>query len=327
MFNWIARWFDRSPAPETSGAPRAAPAGAPGDAALADQLPPVDLPLLFYRLLAGASAAHVLPSTEKLILDEFTRLAEAPQSAADLVPRVPEVIPQLLRSLRDDSISGAEFARQLAQDVVLVAEIIREANSPYYRPAKPINTIEGAVMLLGQNGIRMLLARVAFRPIISNQSGQFARLAAPTVWQQSEMCALAASVLAPAMHANPFEAYLAGLLHHVGLIVALRLADQVYNGDTLPASDQFVADLLHNARLMSSRIAALWGFPVTVSSAIANAGRPYAPPIAHVLELADRVATLRLLVDAGKLGPNDPEVEALAPAARACFDKLRSEED
>jgi HD-like signal output (HDOD) protein len=327
MFNWIARWFTRTATSETAGTPQAAPAGAPAAPASVDALPSADLPALFYRLLAGPSPGNVLPSTEKLILDEFSRLAEAPQSAADLVPRVPEVIPQLLRSLRDDSVSGAEFSRQLAQDVVLVAAIIREANSPYYRPAKPINTIEGAVMLLGQNGIRMLLARVAFRPVISNQSGQFARLAAPTVWQQSEMCALAASMLAPAMHANPFEAYLAGLLHHVGLIVAFRLVDQVYTGDSLPSSDQFVTGLLRNARLMSSRIAALWGFPVTVSSAIANAGRPYAPPIAHVLELADRLATLRLLVDAGKLGPNDPEVEALDPAARACFEKLCNEDD
>ena len=111
--------------------------------------------------------------------------------AADLVPRVPAVIPQLLRSLRDDSMSGADLSRQLAQDVVLVAEVIREANSPYYRPAAPIKTIEGAVMLLGQNGMRMLLARVAFRPIISSQSGPFALQAAPLVWRQSEACALA----------------------------------------------------------------------------------------------------------------------------------------
>jgi HD-like signal output (HDOD) protein len=326
MINWIARWFKRSYATESASMPRPAPAGATGAVALVDELPSVDLPTLFYRLLAGPAPSDVLPTTEQLILDELARFAEAPQSAADLVPRVPEVIPQLLRSLRDDTVSNAEFSRQMAQDVVLVAEVIREANSPYYRPAKPINTIEGAVMLLGQNGVRMLLARVAFRPIISSQSGQFARLAAPAVWRQSEMCAQAASMLAPATHTNPFEAYLAGLLHNVGLIVAFRLADQVYNGDTLPASEQFVTDLLERARLLSSRIAELWGFPAAVSGAIANAGRPYAPPIAHVLEMADRIATLRLLVDAGQLGPHDPEIEALDPDALACFEKLRNED-
>ena len=244
---------------------------------------------LFYRLAGRAAAREVLPSTEKLILDEFARLVEAPQSGADLVPRVPAVIPQLLRSLRDDTVSGAELSRQLAQDVVLVAEVIREANSPYYRPAAPVKTIEGAIMLLGQNGMRMLLARVAFRPIISMQTGHFAHQVAPQVWRQSEACALAASMLAPAMRANPFEAYLAGLLHHVGLIVAFRLIDQIYTGDALPQSDQFCAALLSNARLLSARIAALWDFPVTVSGAIEQAGQPDAPPLAQVLALADRI--------------------------------------
>jgi HD-like signal output (HDOD) protein len=326
MINWLARWFTRSSATDTTSAPIPAPPVAPGGAAPVEASGAGDIHTQFYRWLAGPSSADVPPATEKLIIDEFTKLVEAPQSAADLVPRVPAVIPQLLRSLRDDSVTGAELSRQLAQDVVLVAEVIREANSPYYRPAAPIKTIEGAVMLLGQNGMRMLLARVAFRPIISNQSGQFARLVAPQVWRQSESCALAASMLAPGMRANPFEAYLAGLLHNVGLIVAFRLIDQIYSDAALPASDQFGRDLLAKARLLSSRIAALWEFPAAVSVAIADAGLPDAPPAAQALALADRVATLRVLVDDGQLAPDDPAVLALEPAAMACFAKLSNED-
>ena len=325
MIKWIARWFNQSNATQAADAPVATHSNIPADI---EPAPPLgDLHTLFYRWLAGPPGDDVLPSTEKLIIDEFTRLVEAPQSGADLVPRVPAVIPQLLRSLRDDSVSGAELSRQLAQDVVLVAEVIREANSPYYRPSAPIKTIEGAIMLLGQNGMRMLLARVAFRPIISTQSGHFAHLIAPQVWRQSESCALAASMLAPAMRANPFEAYLAGLLHNVGLIVALRLVDQIYTGAVLPQSDQFCAALLSNARLLSARIAALWEFPATVSNAIERAGQPGAPPLAQVLATADRIGMLRLLVDAGHFGADDPIVrQGLDPAALAVFEKLSNEE-
>jgi HD-like signal output (HDOD) protein len=328
MIKWIARWFNRSPAAQDPSAPDAAPPDQPAGAAdLAPREHHEDIHTLFYRWLAGVPGSDILPSTEKLIIDEFVRLVEAPQSGADLVPRVPAVIPQLLRSLRDDSVSGAEFSRQLAQDVVLVAEVIREANSPYYRPSAPIKTIEGAVMLLGQNGMRMLLARVAFRPIVNTQSGQFAHQVAPLVWRHSEACALAASMLAPAMRANPFEAYLAGLLHNVGLIVAFRLVDQIYSGGALPSSGEFSAALLSNARLLSARIAALWEFPVTVSVAIADAGVPGAPPLAQVLALADRLATLRMLVDAGQFAAGDPFVlQGLDPAALACFEKLSNEE-
>ncbi|MES2757721.1 MAG: HDOD domain-containing protein [Pseudomonadota bacterium] len=328
MINWIARWFNRPAVTAARAAPFEAVPEQPGRVAEPAAAPGQDdIRTVFYRWLAGAPRDDILPSTEKLILEEFARLVESPQSASDLVPRVPAVIPQLLRSLRDDSVSGAELSRQLAQDVVLVAEVIREANSPYYRPAAPIKTIEGAIMLLGQNGMRMLLARVAFRPIISNQPGQFAHQVAPLVWRQSEACALAASMLAPSFKANPFEAYLAGLLHHVGLIVAFRLVDQIYAGDALPQSDEFSAALLADSQLLSARIAALWEFPATVSGAIESAGSPAAPPLARVLEQADRIGMLRVLVDAGRYAPDDPFVlQALDPAALAVFEKLSNEE-
>ena len=328
MINWITRWFNQPSAAGAKAAPIAAPPDVPGGA-YPDE-PPAhhdDIHTIFYRWLAGLPGADVLPATEKLILDEFARLVEAPQSASDLVPRVPAVIPQLLRSLRDDSMSGADLSRQLAQDVVLVAEVIREANSPYYRSSAPVKNIEGAIMLLGQNGMRMLLARVAFRPIISTQSGQFAHQVAPLVWRQSEACALAASLLAPAMRINPFEAYLAGLLHNVGLIVAFRLIDQIYTGAALPQSDQFCDALLTNARQLSARIGALWEFPVTVSGAIGRAGMPDASPLAQLLAKAERMAMLRMLVDAGWCAADDPIVlQGLDPAAAAVFEKLSDKE-
>src|SRR5207237_744784 len=82
----------------------------------------------------------------------------------------------------------------------------------------PARSIDAALLVLGQNGLRMLLARAAFRPIIGMQGGVHARLAAPRVWSHTERCALAASLLAPACQADPFEAYLAGLMHDLGLL-------------------------------------------------------------------------------------------------------------
>jgi len=324
--NWIARWFRAAAAPapaEAAAQASAAPAVMPPDLVRAGEADTV-----FYRWVSGAGEHDVLPDSETLILDELARLVQAPEAGADLVPRVPAVIPQLLRSLRDDSVSGADLARQLAQDVVLVAEVIREANSPYYHPAAPIRTIEGAVMLLGQNGLRMLIARVAFRPIISMQGGQFAHQVAPRIWSHSEKCALAASLLAPKLGANPFEAYLAALMQNVGLIVAFRLIDRIYADHALPQSDDFCARLFAQARTLSSRIAALWEFPVTVSAAIAQAGRPDAPALARTVALADRIAKLRMLVDAGHFAAGDPFVLAgMDQAALAVFDKIKDEED
>jgi HD-like signal output (HDOD) protein len=329
MKKWIARWFggsgDAATAQPDAPAPVSATQPAPGRAPAAPAAPDPDL--AFYHWLAGPARADVPATTEQLILDELTRLARQPQAAADLVPRVPAVIPQLLRSLRDDSVSAADLARQVAQDVVLVAEVIREANSPWYRPSTPVRTIEGALMLLGQNGLRMLLARVAFRPVINMQPGRFARQVAPHVWSHSEKCALAASLVAPHHGADPFEAYLSGLMQNVGLVVAFRLIDQVH-GHALPQSAPFCHALLAGARTLSGRIAGAWEFPQSASQAIIQAGHPDAPPLAHALAEADRLAKLRVLLDAGIPGFDPAYVSAgLDTRLARHFDKLRNQEN
>jgi HD-like signal output (HDOD) protein len=256
------------------------------------------------------------------------RLSESPGAGAHLVPRVPAVIPQLLRSLRDDAMSSADLSRMLAQDVVLVAEVIRSANSPFYRSGAPVRTIESALMLLGQNGMRLLLARVAFRPVISTQTGTLARVAAPLVWRHAEKCALAANMLAPRLGANPFEAYLAGLMQNVGLVVAFRLFDQLYPDAVLPQSPAFHAALAEHGRTLSARIAAMWEFPESVVSAIAQTGHPGMSALPRTLALADRIAKLRMLADAGQLDMEDPATLAgLDEAMLVCFSQLSAEQD
>lgn len=327
MKNWFARWFGRASqgagetvTPVTPVA--AADAGAPVETAGAAK---GEIDLAFYHWLAGSAGGDAPQATERLILDELARLAQEPATAAALVPRVPAVIPELLRSLRDESVSGAELSRMVSQDLVLVAEVIREANSPYYRPTTPVRNIEGAVLLLGQNGLRMLLARVAFRPVISMQPGRFAKLVAPQVWLQSEKCALAASRLAPHFGANPFEAYLAGLIQNVGLVVAFRLVDQVYSEDVLPRSNAFSAALLAHARTLAQGIAHQWAFPGVVADAVG--GGPGAGTLGEVLATADALSKLRLLLDAGAVAPDEPLAAAIVqPRLRPIFDQLRSQE-
>ncbi|VXB05592.1 HD-like signal output (HDOD) domain, no enzymatic activity [Massilia sp. 9I] len=292
---------------------------------MADAPHSLDLDLVFYRWLAG-STVHAGEAPEQLILDELARLARQPEAAAELVPRVPAVIPQLLRSLRDDAMSASDLARQVAQDVTLVVEVIREVNSPYYRATSKVSNIEGALMLLGQNGLRMLLARVAFRPIIGAQTGRLARQAAPQIWSQSERCALAASMAAPASGANPFEAYLAGLTQNVGLIVAFRLVDQVLGAAALPQSDAFAHALLDSARTLSARIATLWELPPPVCQAILLAGQREATPLGQALHEGDQLAKLRVLLDAGV---EDAEIPAatLSGEQKRIFDKLQPAEE
>jgi HD-like signal output (HDOD) protein len=316
MKNWINRLFNAGD--DSTGTDAAKTRSS---ASAADVTAEIDA--RYYRWLTASAAYSAPPETEEAILGEIRKVSGSPGEAAGLVPRVPEAIPQLLRSLGNEGVSAAELSRQVTQDPVLVAEVIREANSAYYRPLTPVNNTEAAILILGQNGLRMLLARIAFRPIIQMQDGGFARRAAPHIWSQSEKCALAASMMAPGLSAGVFEAYLAGLMQNLGLMVALRVADRVCEGGKLPRDGEFGAKLLDCSRELSAGIAAHWEFPAEVCDAIAQAGNPGDSHLAQALSLGDRVAKLRLLIDDYVLTPEDELVTAaLTPFQRRCLGKL-----
>jgi HD-like signal output (HDOD) protein len=316
MKNWISRLLG---AESTAGVAAAAPAGR--GVVVPDTGAEIDA--AYFHWLTGTAGYHAPPEVERRILDEVGAMADDAVAAAGLVPRVPEVLAQLLASLSDESVSSAAMARKASQDVVLVAELIREANSAYFHALDPVNTVEAAIMRLGQDGLRMLLARLAFRPLIKMQTQGFARRAAPQVWGQSERCALAASLMATGMSAGAFEAYLAGLMQNVGLVVAFRVSDRICPPDRVPGSRDFVMELQALSRRLSARIAAHWEFPQEVCDGIRLAGEPGDLPLARALALGDRIAKLRLLIDGAVFAEDDDLVtHGLDKFQRRCLSKL-----
>ena len=282
-----------------------------------------DLDGAFYRWLTASAGYNARRETEEQIIAEVQSLALDPGSASELVPRIPELVSQLLTALSDDNISTGALSRQVGQDLVLVAEVIREANSAYYRPVTPIETLEGAVTMLGLNGLRMLLARIAFRPLVRSQGQGVARQLAPVIWGHSERCAFAASVMAPGLSAGVFESFLAGLMQNLGLQVALRIAERHGDGGKVPGSGAFGVELFAASRQISAVIARHWDFPLDVADAIAHVGDPRASHLAQALAQGDRIAKLRLLLDAEIIDEDDSlVVDGLNGFQRRCLGKL-----
>jgi HD-like signal output (HDOD) protein len=317
----MKKWIDRMLGGDDKAARSEAPPAAEAQAA-PEQLA-IEVDAAYYRWLTASSGYQATPDAEEHILDLVRTLAADPAAAAGLVPRIPELIPQLLRDLADDAVSAGDLARQVERDLVLVAEVIREANSAYYRPLQPVKSLDAALMMIGQNGLRMLLARIAFRPLIQMQEAGFARQAAPAIWNQSEKCALAASLMAPGLGAGVFESYLAGLMPNLGLIVALRLAGRADASGKIPGSSEFGLRLFEVSRQLSATIAGHWEFPQDVVDGIAGVGRDAAPVLSKALARGDQIAKLRLLLDAHVLDEDDVLVaDGLDNFERRCLGKL-----
>jgi HD-like signal output (HDOD) protein len=267
-------------------------------------------------------------AVEDEILEALAGIIASKQSGANLVKRMPGLVPQLLQNLRSENFSGAELSKKIAHDPVLVAAVIRIANSSANSLSKTITSIEHAVLILGQQGLRQLITGVAFRPIIDMNSGRFTKHVAPKIWQQSERCALVCRLLAEPRGLEPFEAFLAGLIQQVGLVVCLRIMDQHAASAKEPiGSPAFCSALLKQARVLSGSIGREWNFPEVVSKAIEEQGSVFntaqMSPMGKVLSLADYISKLRMLVDANRLTEGDTRIfKGLPPEALSSYEAL-----
>lgn len=280
----------------------------------------------------GADGAEVLETSaaEDAVLAAVRAVVSSQQSGTALVRRMPGLIPQLLQSLRSDNFSGAQLSRTISGDVVLVAAVIRLANSSMLGTGKSISSVEHAVMVIGQEGLRQLITSVAFRPIIDMNSGYYTRLLAPRIWERSERCANANRALAQESGVEPFEAFLAALVQNTGLIVALRLMDQTAKDDRSLGSEIFCAQLEAWARRLSYNISQEWHFPQAVTHAIREqAGLPRGAtmsPLGRLMALSDYLGKARMLVEDGVIEEDDPAVFGRLPvAAGRCYEALATE--
>ncbi len=264
---------------------------------------------------------------EKEILHTLDQIVKSKQSGANLVRRMPGLVPQLLQSLRSENFSTAELSRKLSHDVVLVEAVIRLANSSFTGTGQTINSIEHAVLIIGQSGLRQLITGVAFKPIIDLNSGHYTKTMAPRIWEQSERCAVANRMLAADVDVDPFEAFLAGLIQNVGLVVSLRIMDNIAKNDASLGSPTFCTSLLRYARTLSCSIGREWNFSEAVTHAIEEQGKVYntalMSPLGKVLSLGDYLSKVGILVDNDRLTEGDPRVlKELSAKAIKCYRAL-----
>ena len=345
MYRWLRRLFagpGATPVPDLPDAPLATPVALELPAAVqAEPAParPAPPPVSFEQLdrIDGAwndwlfdpgqdSGGLELNDAETRMLDALAAIRAAQQSGAALVRRMPGLIPQLLQSLRSDTFSGSALARTISSDPVLVAAVVRLANG-CQGGGNAISSVEHAVIVLGQQGLRQLVTTVAFRPIVDLQSGFYTRRLAARLWEHAERCATSARQVAPEAGVDRFDAFLAGLLQHVGMLAALRMMDQAARGERRLGSALFLARLARDTRMLSASIAREWHFPETVAQALLEQGElgkgAAMSPLGRLLKLAGYLGKVRMLVENGLLDEAEPDLfSGLPPHAAQCWSAL-----
>ena len=317
MWKALIRFFfaEKTPSPKASSQKKTASSWGVSPQVEQEESRTIDLDVDqdFFELILGVDCfLDIVPSLiEKKTLDKIDILLNSEVFDDKALPRLPAVVPHLLSALKSDGASGKYLADQISRDPVLVGEVIRLANSAFYQTGTKINSLQRAVVLLGRTGLQRLIANVVMKPIFNIHEGHFSYLAANYLWSQSERCAYACAYLARG-RVDTFDAYLAGIVCNIGMIVAIRNMDQLQKGRGSLRSIDFYKGLLLKTKQLSFRIAENWQFPSSVLDALNEQAvlnhKPDITKLSGILYEANRLSQLRVLVEERRL---DDDIDQL----------------
>lgn len=194
-------------------------------------------------------------------------LGKVNENAAEAVhrreyfPRRPMLLPRLMQVLNDDDSTRNEMVGLILEDPALTGSVLQRANSAAYRYSpEPVDRLDRAVVVLGIDGLRSLMATAILQPVFKQPKGYFDQFAAIT-WEHARRTAAAAEVCARSMgNADPFVAQLLGLLGPLARIVLFRLTMETYreHAGILPRAEVFIRAMQMQGASVAGFIAATW---------------------------------------------------------------------
>lgn len=263
MTNWLYRLLARLGTPATplaaaSAGATAAAVAVPVRARAAEWLPDLRTPFFEWLLASGPSLDTPLQQSEQKLLAHLDSVLACETARSALLPRSPALIPQLLGCLRDEARSSTALAQHVAKDPHLIAEVIRMANSVQARGRESTADLSQAIERVGIDGLRRAIARVVLKPLFDARNDPLSARAAARLWLHSE--AQAAACMRAAAHGghDPFEGYLAGLMHNIGWTCALRGIDRSESAAPAAFSTDFIVALDARREALFARLVMPW---------------------------------------------------------------------
>jgi len=184
---------------------------------------------LWKLAFAASPEAQILEPAHARVRDAVSDVLKADTLDPKYFPRRPTLMPQLLRAMDDPSSATEKLSRIVAHDPVLTSDVLRLANSPLYRASPaPIETIQRAIVVLGVDALRGLVATAMLQPVFRATRSNFPRFPR-MLWERTERAARAAELYAmKALPQDRFEAQLLILLSALGPLVVYGATLDVY---------------------------------------------------------------------------------------------------
>jgi HD-like signal output (HDOD) protein len=213
------------------------------------------------------------------------------------IPPYPVVAMRLQKLVGEEDYSMGDLQRVIGGDPVLAATVLRYANSAAFRGVTPTSTLEAAITRIGANEVcKIAIATsVGAHAIVTGCLSSLRR----RYWRISMTCAMLCRALAYWRKNNPEEAFICGLLHDFGQVVATACFEEVIartrDARILPeATWAACVDRFHIE--LGLVTAARWNLPPLLMGVISSHHNPESDPdhrtMIDIVNACDAVANL-----------------------------------
>lgn len=204
-----------------------------------------------------------------------TAVAEEKLTAREAIKKVttiatlPEVTARIISTVEDPRSSAALLHKIVSHDPALVTRILKVVNSAFYGLPGQIGSIERAIVLLGLNAVKNIAVAASI-----GQMFRGAKLCegytAKDLWTHCIAVGVASRDLAKNLKIPlADEAFLAGMIHDIGLLVSLQLfpeqlrsvCEQAKAGGVFSELERSIIGLDHQE--LGLALAEQWKFPRT----------------------------------------------------------------
>lgn len=192
---------------------------------------------------------------------------------------MPEHLIRILTMLDSQVISLEAIAHELEEEPLLVARLLRIANSPFYGVAGRVNGIAQALRVMGTSNTQSFISAMIATAQLNRLTLDPATFAA--VRQHSLMAAYIARGLAEMAGLSQDTAFVAGLLHDFGRFVLIsEFAEhyqpvlEMHRSSLRPITELEQALLGFNHAQVGAELAHAWHYPERIEQAIRHHHAP-----------------------------------------------------
>jgi len=220
----------------------------------------------------------------------------------DDLPTLPTVVIKMMELIGKSETSVSELSKLIATDPVLMAKLLKIANSSFYGFPRQISTLDTARGALGFSQLQGLGLSLSvagqFSPESNNDQFDLKRF-----WEHSAGCGIASRMLAK-IYGNPSgaDAFAAGLLHDIGIFVIFRYFPLEFDeilllvnngGMSLMAAERALIDVTQSE--IGQWLAETWNMPAELVDGIPYhhpADAEDHPEIAMLVHLSDIICRM-----------------------------------